>query len=92
MSRILASGVRPPSREDLAQARHALAGGFDNRTTGSSKRSRCSLQPGTIPVPITFLTAKSRRGYSGVVRGPVEARIMPDSHVSSMGSVFTETG
>jgi hypothetical protein len=26
---------RPPPREDPAQARHALAGGLDNRTTGS---------------------------------------------------------
>src|SRR6516162_3647086 len=26
---------RPPPREDPAQARHALAGGFDNRTIGS---------------------------------------------------------
>ena len=42
---------RPPPREDPAQARHALAGGFDNRTIGSSKRSRCSLQPGMTPVP-----------------------------------------
>jgi hypothetical protein len=84
---------RPPPREDPAQARRALAGGFDNRTTGSSKRSRCSLQPG-IPSPITlcFLTAKSRRGYSGVCQRPVEARIMPDSYFSSVGSAFTEIG
>ena len=31
---------RRPPREDPAQARHAPAGGFDNRTTGCSKRSR----------------------------------------------------
>jgi len=51
---------RPPPREDPAQARHALAGGFDNRTTGSSKRSRCSLHPGMTPVPITFFRPQNR--------------------------------
>ena len=51
---------RPPPREDPAQARHALAGGFDNRTIGSSKRSRCSLQPGMTPVPITCLRPQNR--------------------------------
>ena len=35
-------------------------GGFDNRTTGSSKRSRYSLQPGMTPVPITFLRPQNR--------------------------------
>jgi len=29
-------GRLPPPSEDPAQTRHALAGGFDNRTTGSS--------------------------------------------------------
>ena len=29
-------GRRPPSREDPAKTRHAVAGDFDNRTTGSS--------------------------------------------------------
>src|SRR5215469_5227534 len=43
------------------------------------------------PVPITvFQTAKSRRGYSGGFGRPVEARIIPDSYFSSMGSAFTE--
>jgi hypothetical protein len=45
---------------DPAQARHALAGGFDNCTTGSSKRSRCSLQPGMTPAPITFFRPQNR--------------------------------
>ena len=42
---------RPPPREDPAQARHAPAGGFDNRTTGCS--SSCLHE---------FRTAKLRRG------------------------------
>jgi hypothetical protein len=43
-------GRRPPPRKDLAQTGHALAGGFDNRTTWL----QCSLQPGMTPVPITL--------------------------------------
>jgi hypothetical protein len=58
----------PPPREDPAQARHALAGGFDNCTTGSSKRSRCCLQPGMTPVPITFLRPQNR---GAVIQGSI---------------------
>ena len=43
-------GRRPPPRKDLAQTGHALAGGFDNRTTWLQR----SLQPGMTPVPITL--------------------------------------
>jgi hypothetical protein len=42
-------GEAPP-RKDLAQAGHALAGGFENRTTWHQR----SLQPGMTPVPITL--------------------------------------
>jgi hypothetical protein len=62
---------RPPPREDPAQARHAPAGGFDNRTIGSSKRSRCSLQPGMTPVLITFFRPQNR---GAVIRALPAAR------------------
>ena len=77
-------GARRPPREDPAQARRALAGGFDNRNTGSSKRSGCSLQPG-----MTLLDRKIAARLFRRCRRPVDARIMPDSYVSSMGSAFT---
>ena len=41
---------RSPPRKDLAETGHALAGGFDNRTTWLQR----SLQPGMTPVPITL--------------------------------------
>jgi hypothetical protein len=43
---MLGSGIRRFDGEDSAQARDALAGGFDNRTTGSSKRSRALFSRG----------------------------------------------
>ena len=83
---------RPPPREDPAQARHAPAGGFDNRTTGCSNRSRCSLQPGMTLSPSRFLDRKIAARLFRRCSRPVEARIMPDCYVSSMGSAFTEAG
>ena len=44
----------------LREVREFERGGFDNRTTGSSKRSRCSLQPGMTSVPITFFRPQNR--------------------------------
>ena len=55
-------------------------------------RSRCSLQPGMTPVPITFLDRKIAARLLRRCRRPVEPRLMPDSYVSSMGSAVTETG
>ena len=54
-SLVFGSGIRrldgePPPRKDLAQTGHALAGGFENRTTWLQR----SLQPGMTPVPITL--------------------------------------
>src|SRR6516164_9911544 len=76
----------------LREVREFERGGFDNRTTGSSKRSRCSLQPGMTSVPITFLDRKIAARLFRRCPRTVDARRMPDSYVSSMGSVFTETG
>ena len=54
---------RPPPREDPAQARHAPAGGFDNRTTGCS--SSCLHE---------FRTAKLRRGSRTFAHDQVRRR------------------
>jgi hypothetical protein len=70
-----------------AQTRHALAGGFDNRTTWLQR----SLQPGMTPVPITLFYRKVAARLFRRCPQPVISRIMPDSLFASTGSAFTET-
>ena len=78
---------RPPPREDPAQARRALAGGFDNRTTGSSSDRGALFSRGCLPSPSTlcFLGRKIAARLFRRCQRPVEARIMPDSFVPSNG-------
>src|SRR6516164_5608401 len=94
---MLGSGLRRLDGEALggfrrpAQARHGLAGGFDTRTIGSSKRPRCSLRRGWFPSPPPrFSDRKIAAQLFRRCPRPVGARIMPDSFVSSIAAPETD--
>src|SRR5215467_9611086 len=79
-------GRRPPPREDPAQRRRALAGGFDAPPAPALSSAGDDSRPhhGILDRKIAARLFRRRPR-------PVEATIMPDSYVSSMGSAFTET-
>jgi len=76
-------GRRPPPREDPAQRRHALAGGFDAPPAPALSSAGDDSRPrhGILDRKIAARLFRRRPR-------PVEARIMPDSYVSSMGSAL----
>src|SRR5215472_4796092 len=80
-------GRRPPPREDPAQRRRALAGGFDAPPAPALSSGGDDSGPHHGILDRKIAARLFRR-----CPRPGEARIMPDSYVSSMGSAFTETG